>query len=180
MSSPLSCCIWPNFAIFRFSQLGFSQRFLNGASVFLERVSRSQGRRKRPWGQWPGTSPGRMLTGAHLQGEGVIRHIKDTLHNLLLPVLHNLLFHLCYPFYLAVHRTDDRLFPLVPLVTHQSKAKWQTQKSISDFLKGDTVPWFWRQELKASSIKIQALLGDFGQVTHLHCDSFSLPVTWEE
>ena len=160
--------------------MGFSQSFLNGASVFLERVSRSQGRRRRPWGQSPGMSPGRMLTGAHLQGEGVIRRVKDIPHNLLLPVLHNLPFHLCYPFYLAVHRTDDRLFPLVPLVTHQSKAKQQTQKSISSFLKGDTVPWFWMQELKASSIKIQALLGDFGQVICLLCDSLSLPVKWEK
>lgn len=76
-----------------------------------------------------------MLTSAHLQGEGVICCVQDTVHLLLLSILQNLLSHLRYAFHLGVHRADQRLFPLVPLVIHQSKAEWQTQKSINGFLR---------------------------------------------
>lgn len=87
-------------------------------------------------------SPGRMLTGAHLQKEGVIRSVEDPQHLLLYSVLQNLLSHLCYAFYLGVNRADERFLPLVQLVTHQSKAKWQIQKNISGLLQRGTEPRF--------------------------------------
>lgn len=120
-------------------------------------------------------SPGRMLTSAHLHGEGVICRVEDSVH--LLSILQNLLSHLRYAFHLGVHRTDQSLFPLIPLVTHQSKAEWRTQKSISGFLEGGPMLWFW---MEAASIPILALLGNFGPVTCLVCDSFSSCIRWEE
>lgn len=131
----------------------------------------------RGGGRGPG---GRMLTGGHLQGEGVIRSVEDGPHHLLHPVLHDLLSHLRYALDLGVHRTDDRLFPLVQLVTHQSKAKWWTQKSINGFLEGGAMQWFRMQVLKATSIQIPALLGDVGRATRPPWGSFSLAVRQEE
>lgn len=87
-------------------------------------------------------SPGRMLTGAHLQKEGVIRSVEDPLYLLLYSILQNLLSHLCYAFHLGVNRADERFLPLVQLIFHQSKAKWQTQKNISGLLQRGTEQQF--------------------------------------
>lgn len=77
-----------------------------------------------------GPRPGRLQMGAHLQGEGVIRGVEDAAHHFSHTVLHDLLLYFCYALHLGVHGADDRLFPLVQLVSHQGKAEGHTPRSI--------------------------------------------------